>query len=71
MKLKNRIPINPLFPPNKYPAITSCLYHETNDDLKNLNGTFPNEPRMDIILKYIYYFKSAKNGFVVARNFDI
>ena len=47
---------------NKYPAITSCVYHEENDDLKNLNDTFNHELRKDIITKYIYYFKDNKDG---------
>ena len=47
--------------PLKYPAITSCLYHASNDNLKNFEGTFPTEPRTDTFLKYIYYFKSAEN----------
>ena len=46
----------------QYPAITSCLYHETDDDLKNYDGSFPNEPRTDIIMKYIYYYEDAGDG---------
>ena len=49
-----------------YPAITSCVYHEDDDDIKNINGTLPQEPRKDIIMKHIYYFeeKEGEPGYV-------